>query len=169
MLFESSWVQLELCESRINGCCPRPPLHHPGWDSIIWLFPLPQQKYLGNFSVLITINTFFPPHFSLIMAQYHCEKKFSCFQCHLVPPHCPQPSWMSISPQILSSVATGLPQFNLNFSTTRRTCKWHQVSSGAVLGSVTENVTQKLSLPPLHPGFASHSHSVPPSGVLQVN
>lgn len=35
------------------------PLHHPGWDSIIWLYPMPEQKYLENSSVFIIINTFF--------------------------------------------------------------------------------------------------------------
>lgn len=66
-------------------------------------------------------------------------------------------------------VAMGISHFTLNFSTTMKTCKWHRVSPGAVLGSVTEDVTQKLSLPPLHAGFGSHSHLLPPSGVLQVN
>lgn len=58
---------------------------------------------------------FSPPNFGLAMAQHHCEKNSCVFQCHLVPPHCPQSSWMPISPQILSLGGHGDFSFYLEF------------------------------------------------------
>lgn len=62
MLFENSWVQLELCESRINGCSPSPPspsrlgFHHLA-------VPNARAEIFREFFCLYHYQHFFSPFF----------------------------------------------------------------------------------------------------------